>query len=169
MEVRYPLTPDRSDWSIHLGAAAPDYGTPIRALLLPELFAVGAEAYLMLHGNGFRKPLPGLTASPAAGFAAAAGFSFRAKYGVPPVWAELAADAVVAFGSRPVFVAGTVGVRGALHLGPFSLGLNATLKLQLGPGDGKFAELRACGSIDLWLFEISGCVHLAFGDSAPYN
>ncbi|MGW4896231.1 hypothetical protein ACWEQL_28845 [Kitasatospora sp. NPDC004240] len=168
-EARYPRTTgDRSAWQVHLGAA-PGYGAPIRATLLPELFAVGAEAFLMLHGNGFSPPLPGLTASPAAGFAAAAGFSFQAKYGMPPVWAELAADSVVAFGSRPVFVAGTVGVRGSLHLGPFSLGLNSTLKLQLGPGDGKFAELKACGSIDLWLIEISGCVHLTFGHSEEFT
>ncbi|MFB7454320.1 hypothetical protein [Streptomyces sp. NPDC056194] len=167
-ETRYPLKPDRSAWTIHLGAA-PGYGAPIRALLLPELFSVGAEAFLMLHGNGFSPPLPGLTASPAAGFAAAAGFSFTAKYGVPPVWAELSADAVVAFGSRPVFVAGEAGVHGSLHLGPFSLGLDATLKMQLGPGDGKLADLHACGSIDLWLFEISGCVHLRFGESTPFE
>ncbi|MEV0912658.1 hypothetical protein [Streptomyces hokutonensis] len=167
-ETRYPLEPDRSAWTVHLGAA-PVYGAPIRATLLPELFSVGAEAFLMLHGNGFSPPLPGLTASPAAGFAAAAGFSFTTKYGLPPVWAELSADAVVAFSSRPVFVAGEAAAHGALHLGPFSLGLNATLKMQLGPGEGKLADLHACGSIDLWLFEISGCVHLRFGDSTPYQ
>ena len=167
-ETRYPLKPDRSAWTVHLGAA-PAYGAPIRALLLPELFSVGAEAFLMLHGNGFSPPLPGLTASPAAGFAAAAGFSFTAKYGLPPIWAELSADAVVAFSSQPVFVAGEAGVHGSLHLGPFSLGLDAKLKLQLGPGEGKSADLHACGSIDLWLFEISGCVHLRFGDSTPYQ
>ncbi|MGW4147085.1 hypothetical protein [Streptomyces albogriseolus] len=167
-ETRYPLKHDRSAWTVHLGAAAP-FGAPIRAVLLPELFAVGAEAFLMLHGNGFSPPLPGLSASPAAGFAAAAGFSFTAKYGVPPIWAELSADAVVAFGSRPVFVAGAASVHGSLNLGPFSLGLDATLKMQLGPGEGKLAELRACGSIDLWLFEISGCVHLRFGESTQYK
>ncbi|WUS62031.1 hypothetical protein OG618_00575 [Kitasatospora sp. NBC_01246] len=163
-EARYVRGAGDSDWFVHLGAA-PGYGTPVRATLLPELFAVGAEAFLMLRGNGFPKPLPGLPATPAAGFAAAAGFSFRAKYGVPPVWAELSAGAVAAVASAPVFVAGAADVRGSLHLGPFSLGLNSTLTLRLGPGEAKFAELKACGSIDLWLFELSGCVHLTFGDS----
>ncbi|MFE2722195.1 hypothetical protein [Kitasatospora sp. NPDC059327] len=165
-EARYVRASGASDWFVHLGAA-PGYGTPIRAVLLPELFAVGAEAFLMLRGNGFPKPIPGLPATPAAGFGAAAGFSFRAKYGMSPVWAELSAGAVAAVGSAPVFVAGSADVRGALHLGPFSLGLNSTLTLRLGPGDAKFAELKACGSIDLWLFELSGCVHLTFGDSKP--
>ncbi|MBD2894610.1 hypothetical protein amrb99_35360 [Actinomadura sp. RB99] len=161
-EARYPV-PNPAGWFVHIGTdGRRGGGGPIRATVLPEVFGVGAEAFLMLHGDGFDPPLD-VPQSPASGFAAAAGFSFSAKYGFPPVWAGISVGAVVAVGTRPLFVAGRATARGALHLGPFSLGLDAVLKLQLGPGGTRYAELEACGSIDLWFFEISGCVHIGFG------
>jgi hypothetical protein len=162
VEARYPVQqPDR--WFVHVGTDGKRGGCgPIRATVLPELFDIGAEAFLMLHGDGFDPPLD-LPQSPTSGFAAAAGFSFSAKYGFPPVWADISVGAVVALGTRPLFVAGRAQAHGGLHLGPFSLGLDAVLTLQLGPGSTKYAELEACGSIDLWFFEISGCVHISFG------
>ncbi|MFF1476814.1 hypothetical protein ACFVYD_04400 [Streptomyces sp. NPDC058301] len=164
-EARYPCT-DPQKWIVHLGGDGKQRCGPIRATVLPQLFNIGAEAFLMLHGDGFAPPLD-LPQSPANGFAAAAGFSLATQYGSPPVWADLSLGAMVALGTRPLFVEGHGHADGGLHLGPFSLGLHAVLDLQLGPGDHWFAKLQACGSIDLWFCEISGCVHIGFGDPPP--
>ncbi|MFI1508125.1 hypothetical protein [Streptomyces sp. NPDC020597] len=164
MEARYPVRDPRT-WFVHVGGDGRHGCGPIRAVVLPELFHVGADAYMMLHGDGFDPPLD-LPMSPASGFGAAAGFCLSTRYGVAPAWADLSLGAVVALGTRPLFVAGRAHASGGLHLGPFSLGLDATLELQLGPGTLTYAQLRACGSVDLWFCEISGCVHIGFGQSA---
>lgn len=164
-DARYPVTSPQ-EWFVHLGSdGRRKHGCgPVSARVLPELFDIGADAFVMLHGDGFDPPLAAPISSPKNGFGAAAGFSFATRYGLAPVWADLSVAATLALGTRPLFVSGSARANGALHLGPFSLGLDARLDLQLGPGDHRYAKLEACGSIDLWFYEISGCVHLAFGE-----
>ncbi|MFE4422054.1 hypothetical protein [Streptomyces sp. NPDC056817] len=164
VEAVYPIQ-QHDKWFVHLGTDGKRGGCgPIRARVLPKLFNVGADAFLMLHGDGFHPPLD-LPQTPASGFAAAAGFSFSTQFGRPPVWADLSVGALLAVGTQPLFVAGRATAHGALHLGPFSLGLNTNLHLQLGPGRTRYAELKACGTIDLWFTEMSGCVHIGFGSA----
>jgi hypothetical protein len=150
------------NWFVHVGTDRSRSPGPIRVTVLPGLFDIGGAAFAMVHGNGLGG-LPVPTAP--SGLVAAAGFEFSTKYGAPPIWADLHASAMVAVSTTPVFLAGRVEVGGGLHLGPFSLGVDATLDLQVGPGATFAASLEVCGSIDLWFTEISGCVHLSFGET----
>lgn len=162
LDARLPFT-DPSSWYFRLGSdGMPGRGPgPMTATVLPDLFAIGASAYLMVQGDTIEKlggtaiTLPG----PAIGF----GFAVDIPWGVPPVWLQLSARAAVGMATNPWFLAGLGTLGGALHLGPFSIGAHADLALQLGPGDFLAADFRVCGSIDLWFTEIEGCVDLHIG------
>ena len=95
-----------SDWHFYLG----QYSNPVQAKVLQVFDASG---YLMLSGSGIpaHNGLPAVT-----GFSIAAGLHVSFKWGVDPLYAELAAgfDAVVGF--SPFRMAGKMNVRGTLHL-----------------------------------------------------
>lgn len=172
VEVKVPLDAqlpfaDPSSWYFRLGSdgvAGREPG-PITATVLPDLFKIGASAYLMIQGDNLdhlgnsTMKLPG----PAIGF----GFSVDVNWGLPPVWLQLSARAAVGMATNPWFLAGQGSIGGALHLGPFSIGAHADLALQLGPGAFLSADFRVCGSIDLWFTEIEGCVNLHIGPDKP--
>lgn len=166
LEARLPFA-DPSSWYFRLGSdgvAGREPG-PITAIVLPDLFRIGASAYLMIQGDNLDNlgnsgiSLPG----PAIGF----GFSVDVNWGLPPVWLQLSARAAVGMATNPWFLAGQGSIGGALHLGPFSIGAHADLALQLGPGAFLSADFRVCGSIDLWFTEIEGCVDLHIGPDQP--
>ncbi len=161
VEARWPV--GRPDWSVHLGTDRSRPPGPIRATVLPEILPaelLRAEAFLMIHGDGLTGfPIPTAT----QGLVVAAGFDIAATMVCIPVVAEIWAGAVVAVSTRPVFLSGRARVGGRLRLGPFALGIDAGLDLQIGPGETYAATMRICGEIDLWFFEISGCVSIALG------
>ena len=168
-DVRLPVEAwfPKSDPQWHIYAGSDGVGDrsspgPIRMSVLPDLFGIKCEAFLMVSGHGLENVanrLPKLN-----GFAIAAGFHFSTTYGPKPVvWIDIDLAAAVGIGTAPLVVAGTATVGGSLHLGPFSLGLDATLDLQIGPGPDLWAHLEACGSIDLFFTEIRGCVHVDLG------
>lgn len=99
------------------------------------------------------------------GFVIAFGFAFHAPFGPKPVaWAELHAslDLLVGFG-LPV-VSGFETAGGNLHLGSFSLGVEAKLRfLALGEAVSVFAEVS--GRIELLLFDLEATVSVRFGTS----
>lgn len=166
LDARLPFA-DPSSWYFRLGSdgVSERQPGPMTATVLPDLFAIGASAYLMVQGDALDNlgnsglKLPG----PAIGF----GFAVDLKWGVPPVWLQLSARAAVGMATNPWFLAGSGTIGGALHLGPFSIGAHADLALQLGPGAFLSADFRVCGSIDLWLTEIEGCVSLHIGPDKP--
>ncbi len=161
VEARWPV--GEPGWSVHLGTDRSRAPGPIRAAVLPTILPseiLRAEAFLMVHGDG----LVGLPVATAAqGLVAAAGFDLATTLVCGPATAEIWASAVVAVSTRPVFLAGRARVGGRLRLGPFALGVDAGLDLQVGPGETYAATMRICGEVDLWLFEISGCVSLSLG------
>ena len=160
LEARWPV--GSSDWFVHLGTDRSRAPGPIRATVLPELLPrlFRAEAFLMVHGDG----LTGLPISTAAqGLVVAAGVEVDTTLVAFPAIAEIHAAGMLAVSTRPTFLAGRAEVGGRLRLGPFALGVSAGLDLQVGPGSTYAAKLRICGEIDLWLIEISGCVHLSLG------
>lgn len=166
LDARLPFT-DPTSWYFRLGSDGMPGRPPgpMTATVLPDLFNIGASAYLMIQGDTIDKlggtaiKLPG----PAIGF----GFAVNMNWGVPPVWLQLSARAAVGMATNPWFLAGAGTIGGALHLGPFSIGAHADLALQLGPGDFLSADFRVCGSIDLWFTEIEGCVDLHIGANKP--
>ena len=126
-----------------------------------------ASGYLMLSGNGIpaHDNLPAVT-----GFSVAVGLHVSYTWGVDPLYARLAAgfDAVVGF--SPFRMAGTLSVRGTLHL--FIIDISAYAELDVDVGDdghgGHVAQIcgQVCGEVDFLFFSVSGCVSLTIGDSS---
>ena len=153
------------DWRIHVGSDGADGRTPgpVRVRVLPDLLDLGAEAFLMVHGKDILD-VGGRSDFDLHGFAVAFGAGFHAVCGAGIVWLELAADAQFGIGTSPLVVRGHGHLEGSLHLGPVSIGASADIDAQIGPGDARWAKFSVCGEVDLFFFEISGCVTITIGD-----
>ena len=144
---------DTSDWHLYLG----QYSNQVQAKVL---LVFDASGYVMLSGNGIpaHNNLPAVT-----GFSIAAGLLVSFKWGVDPVYAELAAgfDAVIGF--SPFRMAGKMNVRGTLHL--FIVDISAWADLDVDVGEdqnhNKLSNISGdiCGKVDFLFFSVSGCVH----------
>lgn len=162
----FPLNGRASDWWVHLGSddVAGRSPGPVQARVLPDLLNVGASAFLMVHGDG----LPSLGGDPAmslGGFALGFGAGFTAEYGVPLVYLELTASAVVGLGTDPFMLAGRGHLAGSLHLGPVSIGASADLSLLVAPDlDEEWIRFDVCGEVDLFFFSLKGCVSIEIGE-----
>ncbi|MBV8980490.1 MAG: hypothetical protein JO086_06295 [Acidimicrobiia bacterium] len=163
VEAWFPV--GSNGWHVYLGTDGEAGRTspgPVSFTVLPDLFGVRCEAFLMVAGDGLTNVLGRLPDLP--GFAIATGFRFSTTYGPAPlVYADIAVEAAVGVGTAPLVVAGSGHAGGSLHLGPFSLGFDVDVDLQVGPGADRWAHLEACGSIDLFFTDISGCVHIDLG------
>ena len=92
------------------------------------------------------------------------------------LYLEVAAgfDAIVGF--DPFFIAGKIYARGELRLFIVSIGASAELTVMVGQRvvagvvqDQPYVHGRVCGSIDLFFFEIKGCVSLTIGSEPDDN
>lgn len=171
VSAHFPLT--GSDWFVRIGT---DNGLgrppgPVHASLLPDLFGVDAWAFLMFEGGGVSnlapELMPGNNFPATVGFTIAGGAGFDLRYGSPPFWLEVSGGFVAELGTDPFLIAASAYIGGSLHLGPFSLGADAKIEFIAGRlrDESKvlWAKGEVCGSIDLWLFEIEGCVTIEFG------
>ena len=166
-DAHYPYGGD--NWYVHIGTDGATQPArppgPVRAALLPDLFDDAFEgwAFLMVHGDG----LPNLGNDKSlsfSGFSVGFGFGFSARFGGLVVWLEVDAYALAGVGTHPMLVKGRGRLSGSLHLGPVSIGAQATIDFQVGPGDIGWAEFEVCGSVDLFFFDLSGCVTISIGD-----
>jgi hypothetical protein len=160
----------KSDWFLHVGSDGQNGRGPgpIRATVLPDLVSIGGYAFLMLRGNGI--PNLGGTGMNLGGFAIGMGFGFDIVYPMGIVWLEMGAQAVIGIASDPFMFIGKGGLQGTLHLGPFSLGVSADVKFQVGPEDARVLWLKVCGEVDLWFTTLRGCVEVGtdnIQDSVP--
>jgi hypothetical protein len=150
---------DTSDWHLYLG----QYSNQVQAQVLQVFDASG---YVMLSGNGIpaHNNLPQVT-----GFSIAAGLLVSFKWGVDPLYAELAAgfDAVIGF--SPFRMAGKMNVRGTLHL--FIVDISAWADLDVDVGEdqnhNKLSNISGdiCGKVDFLFFSVSGCVHFTLSNT----
>ncbi|WP_341729053.1 hypothetical protein [Brooklawnia sp.] len=173
MAGHFPFKADSDDWYVYLGAdGAPMQGRsigPISAKVLPGILDVGADAYLMLRGRGIAGWPHGRdsAAEPLTipdGFVAAFGFGVQTMFGVRPIaWAELFASLDLLLGTKPPTLAGFGRAGGSLHLGPFSLGVQATVNF-LVREQSSYLWAQVTGRIELLFFDIEATVTLAFGD-----
>jgi hypothetical protein len=169
--ARFPTTKADSDnWYIYLGTdgyrdAVPADGRglgPIRAAVLPDLIDVGADAYTMLRGRGIQHWPRGGSITIADGLVIAFGFGLDYVIGVPGVaWAEVHMGADLLLATHPLTLAGFGAAGGSLNLGPFSIGVDATLSLLKVENADPFIHARLCGHIDLFFTDIEGCVELS--------
>lgn len=163
--LRYPYGPD---WWFHAGTD----GSPSRppgpatARVLPGLLDLGGWAFLMAHGNGIDhlKPLD----KDLHGFAVAAGVGFRIAWGVVPIaWFEVDGSVVAAVASDPFVVMASGRIVGSMNLGPFSVGVDSRVNLQVGPGPYRMVKAHVCGEVDLWLTTLRGCVTIEILSGDP--
>jgi hypothetical protein len=99
------------------------------------------------------------------GLVIAFGFGFEFTLGAPPLaWAEVHMRADILLATHPLTLAGFGSVGGSLHLGPFSVGVDATLSLLSVENSDPYIQARVCGHIDLWLHEISGCTEISINN-----
>ncbi|MBC7730906.1 MAG: hypothetical protein H7306_03265 [Bacteriovorax sp.] len=168
--------PTRSaNWFIHLGsdgyASTPSEsreGGPVRSIFMPELIGQTSDAYLMLRGNGLTPwPRGGPYTYGAGNFVLAFGVGFDIVYGFKPVlWADVFTRADILVAMHPMSFVGVGTIGGGLHICIFSVGIDATVHVELV--DGALPHLKAdlCGSIDLFFDTIRKCVSLEFGSPA---
>jgi large repetitive protein len=155
---------DTSDWHLFIG----QYINQVQAKVL-QIF--DASGYVMLSGKG----LSGIGNLPAVtGFSLATGLHVSFTWGGGPLFAQLAAgfDAIIGF--SPFRMAGTLTVRGTLHL--FILDISAWADLNVDIGErvnpngtrDKIAQISGdiCGKVEFLFFSIEGCVSFSLGDSA---
>jgi hypothetical protein len=182
LEIRIPLAghfpfkKDASDWYLYLGAdGAPVQGRsmgPISSVVLPGIMDSRADAYVMFRGKGvadwpFGRALPSGPLTVSDGFVVAFGFGLQKVFGLKPiVWAELYASIDLLIGAKPPTLAGFGRAGGSLNLGPFSLGVEASVTFILFE-DKKYFWAEVTGRIELLFFDIEGTVTIAFGDDPP--
>ncbi|MGY5775083.1 hypothetical protein [Rhizobium sp. LEGMi135b] len=161
---RFPFGDDADDWHLYLGDDGRSLG-PISARVLPSTLNVGADAYLMFRGRGIDAwPHGRAKLTIPDGFVAAFGFSVQSNFGVPPIaWAELFASLDLLLGAKPPTLAGFGHAGGSLHLGPFSLGVEAQINF-MAQQNVTYFWAEVTGRIELLFFDIEGTVTLAFGD-----
>ncbi|MFZ1285639.1 MAG: DUF6603 domain-containing protein [Candidatus Phosphoribacter sp.] len=147
-----------------------DLGTYTDRVTVSVLDVITGSGYLMIHGNGVA--IPGLPAV-SGGLGIATGFHISAVLmGSKSIglYLEVAAgfDAIVGF--DPFFIAGKIYARGELRLFVISIGASAELTVMVGKRtvggvvqDQPYVHGEVCGSIDLFFFEIRGCVSLTIG------
>jgi hypothetical protein len=147
-----------------------DLGTYTDRVTVSVLDVISGSGYLMIHGNGVA--IPGLPAV-SSGLGIATGFHISAVLmGSKAIglYLEVAAgfDAIVGF--DPFFIAGKIYARGELRLFIISIGASAELTVMVGKRvvggvveDQPYVHGKVCGSIDLFFFEIKGCVSLTIG------
>ncbi len=128
-----------------------------------------ASGYLMLSGDG----LSGIGSLPAVtGFSIATGLHVSFTWGGGPLFARLSAgfDAIIGF--SPFRLAGTLTVRGTLHLFIIDISAWADLHVDIGEdGAGnKTSHIWGdiCGEVHFFFFSVKGCVSFSLGpDNVP--
>lgn len=164
-------------WYIRIGtdnhAARP--GSPVTITLLPDSINVRAWAFVLIE----ERSLPGLggTLVPSDlsvypldfdGFSIGFGSGFELKFEAGPFKLEIIAFLLLGMGTKPMVFAGAAGVKGELDLVIVSLGVDGLVHFHVSEGYN-YAQGHFCGHIDLFFFEISGCVDIRIGDDPPVN
>ncbi|MDQ2779026.1 MAG: hypothetical protein M3Y32_05650, partial [Pseudomonadota bacterium] len=164
-----------ADWFIHLGSDG--YTTvpsesrergPVRSIFLPELVGQESDGYLMMRGNGVHKwPRGGPYTFGPGSFVVAFGIGFDIVYGLKPVlWADVFLRADILVATHPLSFVGVGTIGGGLHIAVFSVGIDATVNVQLVDGSPPHLKAELCGTIDLFFHEIRKCVTLEYGSPA---
>ncbi|GAA4189657.1 hypothetical protein GCM10022219_05780 [Microbacterium oryzae] len=178
VDVRLPIAAryafgDASAWYLRAGSdegigAHPSRPPgPLQARVFPGLGPLETTgwAFLMVSGEGIPS-VAGQSISP-QGFAIALGAGFSKTFGVRGVlWASVSTSLIAAIGTRPVMVWADGRLSGEVGIGPFTLGVDALLQVQIGPDSRLDFHLRVCAEVDLWFTTLEGCIELGAVDPA---
>ena len=169
LKIRVPVTAffdanEPEEWLVELG----NYTDRVTVSVLDVITGSG---YLMVHGNGVS--IPGLPAID-HGLAVATGFHIQAVLmGSKAIglYLEVAAGFDAILGLDPFFLAGKIYVSGELRLFIVSVGASAELTVLVGKRIENGVEVerpyvhgKVCGHVDLFFFEIEGCLELTIGE-----
>ncbi len=144
-----------SDWHLDVGGLPPEQAASVK--FLSEF---RADGYLMIHGNG----IPNFPPHPLGGFSVAAGVHAAFTWGPEPIglYLRILAGADVGISFKPMLIAGTIALRGELHLFIVSVEASANATVLIAPNDF-YVSAQVCGKVDFFFFDVSGCVSLELG------
>jgi hypothetical protein len=171
VEIRIPVAahfPFRdADWCLRagsdrgLGSRVDRAPGPMQATVFPGLGPLesGGWAFVMIAGDGI-EDLAGTGVTP-KGFAVAVGIGLSKIFGVEGVlWAKVSASLIAAVGTDPFMVWARGQLAGEVGIGPFRLGVDASIEIQIGPGDRLGFHFRVCAVVDLWFTTLEGCIEI---------
>ncbi len=170
IEAVFPFGANASKWHIYLGAR-PGLGQPVSVDVLGIVRGTG---YLMFKGDGLPAfPVHKATLPEIKGFAIGLGVGASFTWGDVDAGLYLKVgggmDAVIGF--DPFILAGTIWVVGELRIFIVSIGADAQLTAIVAEQpDGSFdfsAHGQACGHVDFFFFEVSGCVEIDINSDPP--
>lgn len=163
LEIRIPIElyfnwSQSSDWHLHLGR----FDAPATCKILG---IVDGGGYLMLQGGDLDIPIEYGPPIALGGPAVAAGVFATMVWGSKPagLYLEVFARADLGFGFSPFHAVGLFYLRGTLHLWIIELEASAYLRLEVPP---VFFVGRVCARVDLFFFELEGCVQIEFGSAS---
>lgn len=143
---------DIDNWHLHIGS--------INNKASAEILGIAkGTAYLMFDGNG----IPEFPLGALKGFSVAAGIAASLVIGDEDsgLYAKVAGALDVGVSTAPLHFIGRMKLEGRIHLWFVSLGASAQLDVEAP--EPLYVKGEVCGSIDLWLTSISGCVHITIG------
>ena len=164
----YPTTP--KDAFVRIGAdgwSEGRGGDPVSVTLLPDTLDAKAFAYLMVEEKQLHN-LGGDDRFDFDGFSIGFGAGFDIRWSAGPIKLEASAKVLVGLGTNPFLLKGGIMVHGELDLVVVSVGANGEIIATIwGPVDDLKINLNGkfCGHVDLFFFEVEGCVRFDIGDS----
>ncbi len=175
LQVRVPLDAffnlnDGKDWRVDIGALPPKLPATVKFLS-----SFKADGYLLMHGNGIpaaTDPNPPSQADfpigPLFGFAIAVGVRAAFTWGVEAIglFMRVTFQADIGISFKPLLLAGQARIAGELHIFIVSVSVSASTTIVIS-GDSFFIHADVCASVDLFFFDVSGCVTLQFGTMPP--
>jgi hypothetical protein len=140
------------DWHLFIGS--------IRNKASAEILGIAkGTAYLMFDGKG----IPDFPLVPLEGFSIAAGIAASLLIGDESsgLYARVSGSVDMGVTRDPLHFFGRMRLEGRIHL--WFVGLGASAELRIDAPSPLFVRGEVCGSVDLWLTEIEGCVDITIG------
>jgi hypothetical protein len=143
---------DVEDWHLYIGS--------IRNKASADILGIAkGTAYLMFDGKG----IPDFPLVPLQGFSIAAGIAASLVIGDESsgLYARVSGSVDMGVTRDPLHFFGRMRLEGRIQL--WFVGLGASAEMRIDAPAPLFVKGEVCGSVDLWLTEIEGCVDITIG------
>lgn len=147
---------DVEDWHLYVGS--------LRNKASADILGIAkGTGYLMFDGKG----IPDFPLVPLQGFSIAAGIAASLVIGDESsgLYARVAGSVDMGVTRDPVHFFGQMRLEGRINLWFVGIGASATLTIEAP--EPLYVKGEVCGSVDLWLTEIEGCVDITIGNPHP--
>ena len=159
----FPIPPNPADAYVRVGAdnVKGRNGPMVQLRFLPDTIDIQAWSFFMVEARKLHK-LGGDPDLNFDGFSIGFGAGFEIKFVAGPFKLVATAKVLVGLGTKPLMVLGVVEVRGELNLVVVSVSVHGGIKLELQEDKQRlYGEI--CGSVDLWIKKIEGCIPIDIG------